>query len=290
MVRDRRAGRSQKRTSAPALATWDFLGPGNIGGRTRTLVIHPDQPEIMYAGGVSGGVWKTVDGGVSWVPVADELANIAVNSMAMHPENHDTLYVGTGEGYFREVERGTWLPLQGAGIFRTDDGAATWSVLPSTTGEDFFWVNDIVFSPRDPERIYAATRTGVHISEDGGDTWAHVLDPDVNGGCLDLALRTDKAVDWVFASCGTFDQATDLPAEDDQYRRVGGCVDGTWDGADDPRDRPLGPEHHLRLVGIQLPRPGRPLRDRRCTPSIDRSNGGSPGSWRSGSTTPTPTR
>lgn len=205
----RSPGRSvEKRTSAPALATWDFLGPGNIGGRTRTLVIHPDQPEIMYAGGVSGGVWKTVDRGVSWVPVADDLANIAVNSMAMHPQNHDTLYVGTGEGYFREIERGTWLPLQGAGIFRTDDGAATWSVLPSTTGEDFFWVNDIVFSVRDPERIYAATRTGVHISEDGGASWAHVLDPDVNGGCLDLALRTDKEVDWVFASCGTFDQAT----------------------------------------------------------------------------------
>ena len=105
-----------KRTAAPAIATWNFLGPGNIGGRTRTLAINPDQPQIMYAGGVSGGVMKTVDGGSSWNPIADDLANIAVNSMAMHPEDPDILYIGTGEGYFREVVRGTWLPLQGAGM------------------------------------------------------------------------------------------------------------------------------------------------------------------------------
>jgi len=194
--------------AARALGQWEALGPGNIGGRTRTLVIHPQHPEIMYAGGVSGGVWKTIDGGASWMPVSDRLTNIAVNSMAIHPENPDTIFIGTGEGYFREIVRGTWLPLRGAGIYVTTDGGATWSRLPETDTPDFHWVNDLVISPHDPDRIYAATRTGVHLSEDGGATWALFLDPDVNGGCLDLALRSDQSVDWVYAACGTFEQAT----------------------------------------------------------------------------------
>jgi len=203
------------------LGQWEARGPGNIGGRTRTLVIHPQHPEIMYAGGVSGGVWKTTDSGASWTPVSDRLANIAVNSMAIHPEDPDILFIGTGEGYFREIVRGTWLPLRGAGVYSTTDGGATWVRLPSTDTPDFHWVNDLVISPHDPDRIYAATRTGVHLSEDSGATWTLFLDPDVNGGCLDLALRRDQSVDWVYAACGTFEQAT-------VYRRKMTRT-GTWE-------------------------------------------------------------
>ncbi|HEX9164219.1 MAG TPA: hypothetical protein VF980_21130, partial [Thermoanaerobaculia bacterium] len=140
---------------------WTFLGPGNIGGRTRTLVIDSTQPDVMYAGGVSGGVWKTVTNGALWQPVGDELVNLAVNSMVMDPHDHDVLYAGTGEGYFREEVRGTGLPLRGNGIFVTRDAAATWQQLPSTVNADFQWVNDLAISAHDSKRIYAATRTGV---------------------------------------------------------------------------------------------------------------------------------
>ena len=97
-----------------AARSWEWLGPSNIGGRTRTLVIHPQKPRIMYAGGVSGGVWKTTTSGRKWRTVGDEMANLAVNAMAMDPSNPRVLYVGTGEGYFREVVRVTGLPLRGA--------------------------------------------------------------------------------------------------------------------------------------------------------------------------------
>jgi photosystem II stability/assembly factor-like uncharacterized protein len=187
---------------------WEALGPGNIGGRTRTLVIQPDDPATMYTGGVSGGVWKTTDGGASWQPIADEMVNIAVNSLVIDPEDPETLYAGTGEGYFREDVRGTWLPLRGAGIFVTSDGGAGWRRLEATTGEDFRWVNDLLISPHDHSRLYAATRTGVWRSADGGESWRQILASEVHGGCLDLAQRTDTEGDWLLASCGTLTQAT----------------------------------------------------------------------------------
>jgi photosystem II stability/assembly factor-like uncharacterized protein len=194
---------------APAkLPAWESLGPGNIGGRMRGFVINPTDPDIIYACGVSGGVWKTTDGGMSWATATDQLANITFNSLAMSPANPDVLYGGTGEGYFREEARGTGLPLRGAGIFVTKDGGATWSRLPSTETEDFYWVNDIVVSRTDPRRIYAATRTGVWRSADEGGSWTNVLPTSVKGGCLDLALRTDTSSDFLFASCGTFAQAS----------------------------------------------------------------------------------
>ncbi len=200
---------------------WESLGPNQVGGRIRAIVIDPRKPEIMYVGGVSGGVWKTQKNGGVWHFVASELQNIAVNSMVMHPGKSKTLLVGTGEGYFREDVRGTGLPLRGGGIFRTTDGGKDWSQLPGTEGEDFWFVNDLVYSA-DGQRIYAATRTGVHRSSDDGQTWRHVLRSKENGGCLDLAIRTDMADDVLFASCGTFDQASIYRSVDAAGRRGGG--------------------------------------------------------------------
>ena len=204
------------------LPAWEYLGPGNIGGRMRGFVINPTDPNIMYVAGVSGGVWKTTDGGITWATATDQLANIAFNSLAMNPANPDVIYGGTGEGYFREDVRGTGLPLRGAGIFVTSDAGATWSRLPSTDSEDFYWVNDLVVSRLDPRRIYAATRTGVWRSADEGLTWERVLATTVRGGCLDLAMRTDTSSDYIFASCGTLEQAT-------VYRCRTAEGTGTWE-------------------------------------------------------------
>lgn len=187
---------------------WRFLGPGNIGGRTRALIIDPVSPRIMYAAGVSGGVWKSLSGGEQWEPVGDALMNVAVNSLAQDPHDRNVIYAGTGEGYLREEVRGTALPLRGDGIFVTRDAGATWSRLPATTTADFHWVNDLAVSAIDPGRIYAATRTGVWRSLDEGTSWSRVLATTVKGGCLDLVARPEAAGDYLFVSCGTFEQAS----------------------------------------------------------------------------------
>jgi hypothetical protein len=194
--------------AAGVLDAWTPLGPGNIGGRTRIIRFHPSSHSILFAAGVSGGIWKSDDSGRSWRPIADGLTNLAVNSFVIDPRAPERMYAGTGEGYFREEIRGTGLPLRGGGIFLTQDGGARWTRLPSTQGSDFHWVNDLEMSRSDGRRLYAATRTGVWRSTDGGDTWTRLLATEVRGGCLDLALRTDDPRDVLFASCGSYEQAT----------------------------------------------------------------------------------
>lgn len=201
---------------------WEELGPGNIGGRVRSLVIDPVNPQRMLLGGVSGGIWKSEDGGANWRATGDTLTNLAVNCMASDPADASTIYAGTGEGYFREEVRGTDLPLRGGGIFRSRDFGETWTYLESTESADFFWVNDLVVSRTDSQRIYAATRTGVWRSGDGGATWSRVLPTDVKGGCLDLVLGSGGTGDYLLASCGTFAQGTVYLAENAD------SVSSTW--------------------------------------------------------------
>jgi len=169
----------------------------------------------MYAAGVAGGVWKSTNAGGAWTPTADMLANIAVNALAFDPKDFNTIYPGTGEGYFA-VDN-----VRGAGVFKTTDAGVTWARLDGTNNADFYYVNDIFVSALDSKRIYAATRTGVHRSIDGGASWARVLATDVAGGCYDLAARTDQPGDYLFVACGNFQRAT-------VYRNTEAGGAGSW--------------------------------------------------------------
>ena len=180
---------------------WEQVGPGNIGGRTRQLVIDPDTPDTMYAAAVAGGVWKTTDGGATWSTNFDTQANIAVSSLVMDPANTDVLYAGTGEGFFN-ADR-----VRGAGIFKTTNGGDNWFRLNTTDTSDFFFVNDLVVSPGDSNYVYAATSTGLFQSDDAGQTWTQTLVATEFGGCLDLEAKSDQGVDYIFAACGTFAQS-----------------------------------------------------------------------------------
>lgn len=183
--------------------SWKALGPGNVGGRTRTLVIHPTQPNIMYIAGVAGGIWKSTNSGKSWRPLDDMMANLAVTSLTMHPNNPQILYAATGEGVFN-VDA-----VRGNGIFKTTNGGKTWKQLNNTANNsNFYYVNKIAVSANKPNRIYAVTRTGLWRSTDAGKTWKQLYAAKENGGCLDLAVRTDRGPDdHVLISCGNFSTA-----------------------------------------------------------------------------------
>ncbi len=187
---------------------WEWLGPGNVGGRTRALVFHPDNAEIMYAGGVSGGVWKTENAGGQWRALADNMANINVGALAIDQVDPDILYAGTGELYRKTLR--PYSSMTGAGLFKTTDGGETWFQLEQTVNENFLYISDIVISPSNHLRIYAATNTGVWRSDDGGVSFQASLTPTDNQGqsiyegCNDLAIRSDQLDnDWVLVSCSS---------------------------------------------------------------------------------------
>ncbi len=155
-------------------AAWTWLGPGNIGGRVRAVAIHPTNTNTLWAGSVSGGIWKTTDAGVSWQVLDDFMSNMAVATLAIDPTNPDVLYAGTGEGFYNGDG------IQGAGVFKTINGGATWTQLSATNTSDWFYVNRLAISPSGGV-ILAATSSGIWRSIDGGTIWtpvspAHMLD------------------------------------------------------------------------------------------------------------------
>jgi len=195
-------------------ANWTEIGPGNIGGRTRAIVIDPTNPSILYAAGVAGGVWKSTDAGASWSITDDFMLNLAVVTLAIDPTNANVLYAGTGEGFFNGDA------MRGLGIFKSTDAGASWSQLTGTvTGvpdQAFFFVNDLLISPNDSNRLYAATQFGVWRSLDAGVSWDVVLSNPLfiadssasNGsstGCTELAIRSDTNPDVLLAAFGSFD-------------------------------------------------------------------------------------
>jgi hypothetical protein len=149
-------------------SSWTWLGPGNVGGRSRSIVIHPTNPSIMWLGSVGGGIWKTANAGGSWKPLNDFLANLAVSTLVIDPTNPNVLYAGTGEGFFNGDA------IKGAGIFKTTNGGTGWSRLASTTNANFEYVNRLSISPG-ATRILAATRAGIFRSLNGGGSWSATL-------------------------------------------------------------------------------------------------------------------
>ena len=107
---------------------WQWVGPGNIGGRLRPIIFDPAVPTTMYVGSASGGIWKTVDGGSNWLPLDDFLPSLSVSDLVMHPEDSNTIFAATGEGFFEAPEGSSnTAAVRGAGIFFTTDAGVTWS-------------------------------------------------------------------------------------------------------------------------------------------------------------------
>ncbi len=166
--------------------SWEPLGPRPITGeywsgtddatgRVVGLAPHPTDPDTCYLAAASGGIWKTVDGGLTWEPLTDELASLNHGTVAIDPNNHDTVYIGTGE-----YTTGS----NGAGIFRSEDGGLTWEQLADadTIGSQF---SGIAIDPTDSNIIHATTRDGYFRSDDYGVTWTRYK----SGAASSLALN-----------------------------------------------------------------------------------------------------
>ena len=219
------------RTAGIIRGVWTSIGPGNIGGRIRAIVIRPSGANTMFIGSVSGGIWKTTNGGTSWAPVNDFMANLAVSSMVIDPSNENVMYAGTGEGFFG-VDA-----IRGAGLFKSTDGGTTWLQLPSTStapgagmnASEFFWVNRVAMT-HTGSVLALATRTGIFHSSDGGASFTRATmvgggEIDHGSGIMDLRFNpadATKAVAGTLAGSvlysadggATWSSATAVPGGD----------------------------------------------------------------------------
>jgi len=182
---------------------WTQLGPGNIGGRIRAIVVHPQNSNIIFIGAVSGGVWKTTNGGTSWFPCDDYMDNIAVCALAIDPDNPNIIYAGTGEGFFNLDA------IRGEGIFKSTDQGATWSRLSSTLNDKFYFVNKLEFD-KQTKRLWAATRKGLFYSTNGGSSWTTALANSNNYDvhCVDVEIAYTSPSTTVYAAFGIFGNGT----------------------------------------------------------------------------------
>jgi photosystem II stability/assembly factor-like uncharacterized protein len=176
---------------------WEALGPANAGGRTRSILLHPRTPKIIWLGSVGGGVWKSEDSGETFGKLDDKMASLAVSCLAMDPTNPDIIFAGTGEG-FPNADA-----IRGTGVFRTKDGGKTWLAMEKWSGipkeelKFFYYVNRLAVS-RDGKVVLAATRTGLYRHTTGESGW-QLCEAEgrgsllVNNGMLDVRCHPKDA-------------------------------------------------------------------------------------------------
>lgn len=156
---------------------WNNIGPVNQGGRVRSIIFDRSNPNIMYAGAVSGGLWKTTNSGLSWAPINDLQENLAVTAIAQAPNG--IIYYGTGEGFAPGTGAANGSTgFTGKGLFKSTDATGTTFVqIPSTdptTQTAWTYVYKMAIHPTTGD-IYVATHNGARVSKDEGATWTNPI-------------------------------------------------------------------------------------------------------------------
>ncbi len=168
-----------KKSKSSSEYNWTELGPTNIGGRCRSILFNKTNPDVIYAGGVSGGLWKSTTAGNSWTQVkyagdteSNDIPNLNVGAICQDAAG--TIYFGTGEGFYQGYGTGS-RGFEGAGMWKSTDGntftriESTWST--SESKNTFVYVNKLVAHPTIAGKIFAATNQGIQMTTDGGTTW-----------------------------------------------------------------------------------------------------------------------
>lgn len=166
---------------------WRLIGPFR-GGRVEAVAGIPSNPLVYYFGAVAGGVWKTKDGGHTWLPLFEREPVSSIGAIAVDPSDQNVIYAGTGE----PCPRGDMS--FGDGVYKSTDGGKTWVHLGL---DDTRHIAKIIIDPQDPKVLYVAAlgsvsgpnaERGIFRSADGGKTWQKVLFKNENTGAIDIAM------------------------------------------------------------------------------------------------------
>jgi photosystem II stability/assembly factor-like uncharacterized protein len=163
-----------------------LIGPA-WGGRATRAVGVPGDPRVYYAATAGGGVWKTVDGGVTWSPIFDEQPVSSIGSVAVAASDPNVVYVGAGEANIRGNV------AAGNGIYKSTDAGKTWTHVWKQEGQ----IGKMAVHPTDPDVAFVAVlghafgpnrERGVYRTTDGGKTWQQVLKKDADTGASDVEI------------------------------------------------------------------------------------------------------
>jgi photosystem II stability/assembly factor-like uncharacterized protein len=157
-------------------ADWHFVGPskpteqgeGITIGRINAVIVDPHDPKTIYTGTPGSGLWRTQDGGESWVLLTPDLPVLGISDIAIDPHDSKTVYIMTGDG--------DALDTRSIGVLKTTDGGQKWvdtGQIFDPDGEDYGY--RLAIDPSDPKHLFAATSIGLYRTSDGGDHWDAAL-------------------------------------------------------------------------------------------------------------------
>ncbi len=164
------------------------IGPAGMSGRVTSVDVVRDQPDIIYAGTASGGLWKSTSGGTTWEPIFDEQEVASIGAVAVDPTNPSVIWAGTGEGNPRNSQ------TLGHGIYKSLDAGKTWKCMGL---ENTYTIHRILVHPANGNIVYVAamgsawgpnSERGVFKTRDGGETWEKILFVNDLTGCADLVI------------------------------------------------------------------------------------------------------
>ncbi|NVJ87932.1 MAG: hypothetical protein HWD82_00615 [Flavobacteriaceae bacterium] len=190
------------------------IGPGGMSGRVTAIDVVESNPDIMYVGTASGGIWKSTSGGIKWEPIFDKEATASIGAIDIQQSNPSVIWAGTGEGNPRNSLNG------GYGIYKSLDAGRTWKLMGL---ENTRHIHRVIVHPTNPDVVYVGAigspwgehkERGVYKTTDGGKTWKQILFNNNKTGTADLimdpsnpnkliaAMWEHKRDPWFFKSGG----------------------------------------------------------------------------------------
>ena len=167
---------------------WVNVSPVVNSARVEAVQLDPGRPGLMYAAFGSGNLWKTTNNGLDWRPIFNDQASYGIGDFALAPSNPEIIYLGTGES----LKKARNFTIPGTGIYRSDDGGEHWRHVGLS---DSWHIGEIAVHPTNPEIVVVSvlghlwsknSNRGIYRTEDGGQTWKHVLFVNDRTGANDI--------------------------------------------------------------------------------------------------------
>ena len=219
---------------------WNATSGWNPGlGRITSAAVNPEDRDHIVIGAQTGGVWHTFTEGAKWEPLLDDFSNMEVYAVAMHPQQPNIYYFGSGGGrFYKSIDYGaTWTQLgsvgsslvnkilihpehpdtifassQRSGLFRSVDGGDNWTRAVSGEGSGY----DFEFQPGNYETVYASG-SGVHVSRDGGFTFETVGNEDPRNENMRILTPSHLAGEFLVAENNFTEGYVPLPEEPEEF-------------------------------------------------------------------------